>query len=322
MTATAPRDLVERFRTGDRAALARLISLVENGNPTGMRAMADLYGSTGTAYVVGITGPPGAGKSTLTNALIRAYRSRGQSVAVVAVDPSSALTGGATLGDRIRMLDNYDDPGVYIRSMATRGEMGGLSIGVGAVVHLLDAYGFDLILIETVGVGQDEVDVGDLADTTLLIQVPGTGDAIQAIKAGVLEIADVLVVNKADLPGAHDLVRDLRMMLRLSDARPWTPPIIETVASEHRNTEALVDGIDQHRQFLEASGEGRKRRARRDRREVIRLARRQLTREIEAAADDAEIGGLLESLATRDIDPISVATAVARLTVARYRQDD
>lgn len=321
MTATAPRDLVERFRAGDRAALARLISFVENGKAAGMRAMGDLYGSTGTAYVVGITGPPGAGKSTLTNALIRGYRSRGQTVAVVAVDPSSALTGGATLGDRIRMLDNFDDPGVYIRSMATRGEMGGLSIGVGAVVHLLDAYGFDMILIETVGVGQDEVDVGELADTTLLIQVPGTGDSIQAIKAGVLEIADVLVVNKADLPGANDMVRDLRMMLRLSESRPWTPPIVETVASEHRNTDALIDKLDQHRQFLEDSGEGRIRRARRDRREVVRLARRQLTREIEAVASDAALDDLFTSLANRDADPITVASVVARRTVDRFRQD-
>lgn len=186
MIVTRQEELVARFRTGDRAALARLISWVENGQPAGMRALSEVYQLTGNAYVVGITGPPGAGKSTLTNALIRGYRARGKTVAVVAIDPSSVLTGGATLGDRIRMIENFDDPGVYIRSMATRGEMGGLSLAVGAVVHLLDAYGFDIILIETVGVGQDEVDVGELADTTLLLQVPGLGDAIQTDRKSVV----------------------------------------------------------------------------------------------------------------------------------------
>lgn len=322
MNYVASLELLAQVADGNLRAAGRLMSRAEAGTAEARAALAEIYRRAGRAHVIGLTGVPGSGKSTLVAKLTAALRARGERVGIVAVDPSSPYSGGAILGDRIRMTELAADPGVFIRSMATRGATGGMARAALDTVDILDVAGFTTVIIETVGVGQDEVDVGDLADTTLLIQVPGTGDAIQAIKAGVLEIADVLVVNKADLPGAHDLVRDLRMMLRLSDARPWTPPIIETVASEHRNTEALVDGIDQHRQFLEASGEGRKRRARRDRREVIRLARRQLTREIEAAADDAEIGGLLESLATRDIDPISVATAVARLTVARYRQDD
>lgn len=320
MTATRETELVERFRGGDRAALARLITWVENGRPAGLRAMAELYHSTGSAYVVGITGPPGAGKSTLTNALIRGYRRRGKTVAVAAVDPSSALTGGATLGDRIRMLENFDDPDVYIRSMATRGEMGGLSLAVGAVAHLLDAYGFDVILIETVGVGQDEVDVGELADTTLLLQVPGTGDAIQTIKAGVLEIADLLVVNKADLAGANDLVRDLRMMLRLGEHGPWVAPIVETVATEHRNIDELIEKIEQHAAFLAESGEGERRRERRDRREVSRLARRWLAGQVDAVLAEEDTHDLLAALGRRETDPLTVATEVARRSAARAQR--
>lgn len=320
MTVTQSDRLVERFRAGDRAALARLISWVENGRPAGLRAMAELYRATGQAYVVGITGPPGAGKSTLTNALIRGYRTRGKTVAVVAVDPSSALTGGATLGDRIRMLENFDDPDVYIRSMATRGEMGGLSLAVGAVVHLLDAYGFDVILIETVGVGQDEVDVGELADTTLLLQVPGLGDAIQTIKAGVLEIADLLVVNKADMAGANDLVRDLRMMLRLGEHGPWVAPIVETVATEHRNIDTLIDKIEQHAAYLAESGEGRRRRERRDRREVSRLARRWLAAQVDAVLAELDTQELLVALGRRETDPLTVATEVARRSAGRFQR--
>jgi len=318
---TRQEELVARFRTGDRAALARLILWVENGQPAGMRALSEVYQLTGNAYVVGITGPPGAGKSTLTNALIRGYRARGKTVAVVAIDPSSVLTGGATLGDRIRMIENFDDPGVYIRSMATRGEMGGLSLAVGAVVHLLDAYGFDIILIETVGVGQDEVDVGELADTTLLLQVPGLGDAIQTIKAGVLEIADVLVVNKADLAGANDLVRDLRMMLRLGDHGAWVAPIVETVATEQRNTDTLIEKIEQHAAFLAETGEGRSRRDRRDRREIARLARRWLAAQVDSVLLEPETQGLLASLFARSTDPLTVATAVAQRSAGRYQRE-
>jgi LAO/AO transport system kinase len=316
VTVTTTEQLVERFRAGERPALARLLSYVENERPAGFRALASLYRDTGLAYVIGITGPPGAGKSTLTNALIRAYRARGKTVGVLAVDPSSALTGGATLGDRIRMLENFEDDGVYIRSMATRGEMGGLSVAVGAVAHLLDAFGFDIICIETVGVGQDEVDVAELADTTLLLQVPGLGDSIQTIKAGVLEIADVLVVNKRDLPGAHDLVRDLRNMLRLGNHGAWMPPIVETAAVRGENIDELLAAIERHAAYLEASGEGFKRRERRARQEVLRLARRWLTANLENVLAEPDIELLVERLVRREVDPAYVATTVARRTVA------
>jgi LAO/AO transport system kinase len=304
--------LVQRFRQGSRPALARLISHVENERPAGLGALAELYRSTGNAYVIGVTGPPGAGKSTLTNALIRAYRARGKTVAVLAVDPTSSLTGGATLGDRIRMLENFRDDGVYIRSMATRGQMGGLSAAVGAITHLLDAFGFDIILVETVGVGQDEIDVAELADTTLLLQVPGLGDAIQTIKAGVLEIADILVVNKADLTGANDLVRDLRNMLRLGDHGNWLPPIVETVALSSRNIDILVEAIDRHAAYLESSGEGQRRDRRRARQEVLRLARRMLSARLDDVLSQPDMTVLIDALAAREADPLRVAEEVAR----------
>lgn len=281
--------------------------------------MAELYRDTGNAYVVGITGPPGAGKSTLTNAVIREYRSRGKTVGVLAIDPSSSLTGGATLGDRIRMLENYEDEGVYIRSMATRGEMGGLSMAVGAVTHLLDAYGFDIIIVETVGVGQDEVDVAELADTTLLLQVPGLGDSIQTIKAGVLEIADVLVVNKADIKGAENVVRDLRNMLRLGDHGPWLPPIVRTVAVYGEQVDALLDTIDKHRAYLESSGEGEARRERRARREVLRLAQNWLGDQLGQTLSHPSMEQMLAELRQREINPFEVAEELARLTATQIQ---
>ncbi|HUG16028.1 MAG TPA: methylmalonyl Co-A mutase-associated GTPase MeaB [Thermomicrobiales bacterium] len=312
MTDASVDQLVERFRSGNRAALSRILSHVENDKPAGLRALAALYRETGNAYVVGVTGPPGAGKSTLTNALIRAYRARGTTVGVLAVDPSSSLTGGATLGDRIRMLENFDDDGVYIRSMATRGEMGGLSTAVGAATHLLDAFGFDVIVIETVGVGQDEVDIAELADSTLLLQVPGLGDSIQTIKAGVLEIADILVVNKRDISGADDLVRDLRNMLRLGERRTWTPPIIETLALKGENISGLIGAIEKHAEHLSETGELSQRRERRARQEVLRLARRWLSSRLADILDEPDVSAMLQSLVCREIDPTRVAAEVAR----------
>ncbi|HLI52676.1 MAG TPA: methylmalonyl Co-A mutase-associated GTPase MeaB, partial [Thermomicrobiaceae bacterium] len=241
-------DLIERFLEGDRRALSRLISQVESRTSLGSEAIRRSFDRTGSAHLVGITGPPGAGKSTLVNALIREFRSRGSTVAVLAIDPSSVLTGGATLGDRIRMNENYADPGVYIRSMATRGQMGGLALAVTGAAHLLDAYGFDIILIETVGVGQDEVDIAEMADTTLVLQVPGLGDSIQTIKAGILEVADILVVNKSDRPDARQLVRDLRNMLLLSEATARSIPIIETTATDGSGIPRLARAIEEHRE--------------------------------------------------------------------------
>jgi len=322
VTGRSVEQLIERFHAGDRAALSRILSYVENDRPAGQRALALLYRDTGSAYVIGVTGPPGAGKSTLTNALVRAYRTRGTTVGVLAVDPSSSLTGGATLGDRIRLLENFNDDGVYIRSMATRGEMGGLSTGVGAAAHVLDAFGFDAIIIETVGVGQDEVDIAELADTTLLLQVPGLGDSIQTIKAGVLEIADILVVNKRDILGADDLVRDLRNMLRLGEHRKWTPPIVETMALRSENIDGLIAEIEKHGAHLNDTGELQQRRERRARHEVLRLARRWLTSRLSDVLNEPDVRAMLTSLSCRETDPTHVAAEVARRAAREQARAD
>src|SRR5690606_425572 len=256
--------------------LARLITRVENRTPDSHAALAALYPHTGRAYVVGITGAPGTGKSTVVNALTRTLRDRGQTVGVIAVDPTSPFSGGAVLGDRIRMVDLAGDRGVFIRSMANRGSLGGLAATTGDVARVLDAAGFDVVLIETVGAGQSEVDIARMAYTTIVVDAPGMGDDVQAIKAGILEIADILVVNKADRPGAENTVRALRAMLELGHrlrsslhhgelllAQPetdapaydfWQVPIVKTVATEHTGLDALADAITQHRAYLDESG--------------------------------------------------------------------
>ena len=230
MAATATGDLLARARSGDKRSIARLVSVVENDEPGAAEAMRELYPKTGHAQTVGITGPPGGGKSTLVNRLAGLYRERAARVAIVAVDPSSPFSGGAILGDRIRMRERFLDDGVFIRSMASRGHAGGLARATARVVNVLDALGTDIVLVETVGVGQEEVDVIRVVDTVCLVTVPGLGDDIQAIKAGVLEIADVLVVNKADRPGADDAARDLAQMLSLAKDRAWKTPILRTSA--------------------------------------------------------------------------------------------
>jgi LAO/AO transport system kinase len=309
-------DLIERFQNGERRALARLLSHVEDRTDLGRRAIHELFGRTGRAHVVGITGPPGAGKSTLVNALIRSYREAEKTVAVVAIDPSSTLSGGATLGDRIRMMENYADDGVFIRSMATRGQLGGLSLAVGGTVHLFDAFGFDMILIETVGVGQDEVDVADAADTTIVLQVPGLGDSIQTIKAGVLEIADILVVNKADRPDARQLVRDLRNMLLLGEHGERMPPIVQTTATEAEGIERLISEIDEHHEYLRSSGEADQRVRRRLEREVSLLAREQFDTWLRAWFQDDAHEQSIDALAQRRADPGTITDQL----IADFRQ--
>jgi GTPase len=300
-------ELVTRFLAGDRRALARLLSHVEDRTELGRRSLREIFQRTGNAHVVGITGPPGAGKSTLVNALIRRYRDDEQTVAVIAIDPTSALSGGATLGDRIRMMDNYADQGVFIRSMATRGQLGGLSLAVGGAVHLFDAFGFDIVLIETVGVGQAEVDVADAADTTIVVQVPGLGDSIQTIKAGVLEIADILVVNKADRPDARQLVRDLRNMLLLGDHGTRMPPIVPTIATEADGVARLVDEIAAHHQYLEESGTADDRVRQRLRREVAQFAREQFNLWLLDWLRDPANDEVVARLLRREDDPGTVA---------------
>ena len=304
---SSPAELVEDARAGDPRAVARLISLVENASPQLREVAAALMPHVGHAHVVGLTGSPGVGKSTSTAALVASYRSRGCRVGVLAVDPSSPFSGGALLGDRVRMQDHATDAGVYIRSMASRGHLGGLSWSTPQAVRVLDAAGCDVVLVETVGVGQAEVEVASLADSTLVLVAPGMGDGIQAAKAGILEIADVFVVNKADRDGADATARDLRNMLSLGERTEWQPPIVKTVASRSEGIDDVMAALDHHREWLATSG-------RLDAKRRIRAAD-----EIEAIAvtalrtrmGDLRGGELLDELAGRvvagQLDPYAAA---------------
>src|SRR5579864_1439950 len=248
--------LSDQIRSGDNRAVAKAISVIEREHPDAEKILAELYSSTGRARIVGITGSPGAGKSTLVSALAKHYRKQQKRIGIVAVDPTSPFSGGAILGDRIRMAELYTDRGVFIRSMATRGFMGGLARATNDVVDVLDAAGFDIVLVETVGVGQDEVDVIRTVQTNVVVLVPGMGDDIQAIKAGLMEIGDVFAVNKADRPGADRTVNDVTMMMSLAEEHgAWVPPIVKTVASRNEGIAELDDAIRKHFEFLKSSGE-------------------------------------------------------------------
>jgi LAO/AO transport system kinase len=307
---TPPAELARRLLGGERLALARLMSAVEAGLPDAQAALRCLYPRTGRAHVVGITGPPGSGKSTLATRLAAEYRRRQATVGIVAVDPTSPFSGGALLGDRVRMMELHSDPDVFVRSMATRGVVGGLARSTADMVVLLDAFGKDVILVETVGVGQDEVDIARTADTTVVVGVPGLGDDIQAIKAGILEIADVLVVNKADLPGARRLVNDLRAMLTLGQAQAWEPPIQETVATEGAGVAELVEHISAHRAFLEQSGGRLERRADNARRQVRAIVEAHTLQRFEQLTADDRWQGRFADVAARQRDPYAVAEEV------------
>jgi LAO/AO transport system kinase len=278
-------DLVPRLFERNPRALGRAISILEDGGGSQRELIRRVYAETGKARVVGITGPPGAGKSTLVDRLARVIRQRGQTVGILAVDPTSPFTGGALLGDRIRMQTLYTDPGVFIRSMATRGAMGGLARASRDAVDLLDAAGFDWVLIETVGVGQDEVDIVRTADTVVLVTIPGLGDDIQAIKAGILEIADVFVINKADREGVERTAKDLQMMLSIGEHGEWLPPILKTVASREEGIDRVLAEIERHREHLAASGEIERRR-----RSHLRLRVETILKERVVAAADRVLG--------------------------------
>jgi len=312
MAATATGDLLARARSGDKRSIARLVSVVENDDPGAAEAMRTLYPETGRAQIVGITGPPGGGKSTLVNRLAGLYRERASRVAIIAVDPSSPFTGGAILGDRIRMRERFLDDGVFIRSMASRGHAGGLARATVRVVNVLDALGTDVVLVETVGVGQEEVDVIRVVDTVCLVTVPGLGDDIQAIKAGVLEIADVLVVNKADRPGADETARDLAQMLSLAKDRPWKTPIVRTSAQSGDGVPQLVEAIDRHRAWSRESGEYLERRRAAARSEVEALLQEALLRELAGRVGESRLDAAVARVAERSLDPYAAVEELLR----------
>jgi len=301
-------DLAARVLAGERRALARAMTLVENGTESGRETLRALYPHTGRAHTVGITGAGGVGKSTLTNALAKEYRRRGKLVGIVAVDPTSPFTRGAILGDRIRMQDLSPDPGVFMRSMATRGALGGLSATAADAVAVMDAFGKDVILLETVGAGQDEVEVASAAQTTLVLNTPGAGDDVQTLKAGIMEIADILVVNKGDLPGADAVMAQLKALLSISDHTDWLIPIVRVVSSREEGITELADTIDRHHAYLEASGALATNARARARHQVLAAAQAELLRRALHAVGEQGLSDLVNSVAERRVDPYSAAS--------------
>jgi LAO/AO transport system kinase len=303
--------LAAGVRAGDRRALARAITLVENGDPLAYDLVAELYPKTGRMYTVGLTGPPGVGKSSLISALLRLVRERDVQVGVVSVDPSSPFSHGALLGDRIRLSDHFLDPGVFIRSMGTRGHLGGLAEATLQALLLLDAAGKELVFLETVGTGQSEVEVIGIADTVLLVLMPGSGDSVQALKAGIMEIPDVIAINKMDHPAAKTMLNEVRSILALDKNREWRPPIVLTEATRGENVPELWEKIEAHRKFLEQSGQLEERRARNLAGEVFAVASARAKRHLElAVGDDPELRRLLDEVQRRELDPLSAVREI------------
>ncbi|WP_405488769.1 methylmalonyl Co-A mutase-associated GTPase MeaB [Streptomyces sp. NBC_00096] len=313
MTAVDVPQLVAQAREGRPRAVARLISLVEGASPQLREVMAALAPLTGNAYVVGLTGSPGVGKSTTTSALVSAYRQAGKRVGVLAVDPSSPFSGGALLGDRVRMSDHASDPGVYIRSMATRGHLGGLAWAAPQAIRVLDAAGCEVILVETVGVGQSEVEIAAQADTSVVLLAPGMGDGIQAAKAGILEIGDVYVVNKADRDGADATARELNHMLSLGESRgkgDWRPPIVKTVAARGTGIDELVEALEKHRAWMDERGVLAQRRTARAAREVETIAITALRARLADLHGDTRLEALAARVAGGELDPYAASDAL------------
>ncbi len=307
----AESNLVTQALAGSRYALARLISLVEDDGASARDALASLYPHTGQAHIVGVTGAPGTGKSTLVNQLARSLRTQGTTVGIVAVDPSSPFTGGALLGDRVRMRDLAGDEGVFIRSMASRGSLGGLARATGDVTKVLDAAGFEVVLVETVGAGQSEVEIARTAHTTIVIEAPGLGDEVQALKAGLMEIADVLVVNKADRPGAANTARALEMVIHRHHDRQgydaWRPPILQTVALDGAGVPEVLDVVAQHREYLQESGAWAERERERAECELLNVLQQELLKRTLASVGEEQGRTWVERIAAREVD---VYTAV------------
>jgi LAO/AO transport system kinase len=312
-----PVALTDAVLAGDRSALPRLLSVVESGGSGAREVGRRVYTRASGAYTVGITGPPGAGKSTLTSGLVAATRETGEEVAVLAVDPSSPFSGGAFLGDRVRLMDHALDPGVFVRSVATRGHLGGLALAVPELIRVLDAAGFPSVLVETVGVGQSEVEIAGAADTTVVVLNPGAGDSVQASKAGLLEVADVFVVNKADHPQTAELERDLTFSLDLTTwGDGWRPPIVRTVATERTGVADLMDAIAGHREHLESNGLLDQRRSRRALTELRRVVGAVIEREMRTAMGEQRWLGLIEDVVAQRTDPWTAADLMMQGLVA------
>jgi LAO/AO transport system kinase len=309
VTPKTQESLAQRLVEGDKRALARAITLIENNDPAGWDLVREVFPRTGRARIVGLTGPPGVGKSTLIGALTKEMREADREVAVLSVDPSSPFTRGALLGDRIRLSEHFLDKGVFIRSMASRGALGGLSEATLQAALLMDASGKDDVFIETVGVGQAEIDIVDHGDTIILVLMPGSGDSIQALKAGVMEIPDLIVVNKADHPMTDTMIREIRGVLSLGPSTGWKVPILRTEAAKGEGVAEVAEKIREHRAHIEAEGTLEQRRARNLRNEVLELAAARLRRRLEAAVkDDADVAALLDQVVRRELDPASAAT--------------
>jgi LAO/AO transport system kinase len=311
--------LAAGVRAGDRRALARAITLVENGDPVAYDVVAELYPQTGNAYAVGLTGPPGVGKSSLVSALLRHVRGEDTQVGVISVDPSSPFSHGALLGDRIRLSDHFLDPGVFIRSMGTRGHLGGLAEATLQALLVLDAAGKELVFLETVGTGQSEVEIIGIADTVLLVLMPGSGDSVQALKAGIMEIPDVIAINKMDHPAAKTMLNEVRSILGLDRDREWRPPIVLTEATRGENVPELWEKIAEHRAYLESSGQLDERRRRNLAGEVFAVASARAKVHIERAVqDDPELRRVLDAVQQRELDPL---TAVREILEKVFKVD-
>jgi len=310
------QEIIEKLRGGDIRTAARLIRNLDDGEPSALNILKELHKFSGDSHIIGITGNPGAGKSTIINGLIKKYREKGKKVGVVAVDPSSPFSGGAILGDRIRMQEHSLDPEVFVRSVATRGTLGGISASTSSIVRVMEAMGKDIIIIETVGVGQDEIDIIKLAHTTIVVTVPGLGDDIQAIKAGILEIADIFVVNKADREGVEKTVRDLRLMLELKGQQESQrlPDIIATKGITGEGIENLIESIEKHREFIKTTGDIARLNARRDLIELRDILRQRINQHIDKIIE-SEIGGtdsLINEMETKKINPYIIAETIIK----------